>query len=175
MKYSGSCHCQRIKFECEFELNQPAICNCSYCSKRNSIVHVADTVNINQGQDELTCYRFNKMKAEHITDEQDNIFEDIGFEAAEAVNLKMRAHLLLAARAYIRKHKLTQTAAAKAMGVDQPQISRLLKAEINHFSVDKLLVMLARVGINVKLTIPSETKSSHKKHPAKRRQKHADQ
>lgn len=112
------------------------------------------------------------MKAEHITYEQDNIFEDIGFDAVEAVNLKMRANLLLAARAYIRKHKLTQTAAAKAMGVDQPQISRLLKAEINHFSVDKLLVMLARVGINVKLTIPSETTPSHKKHPANRRQKH---
>ena len=65
MKYSGSCHCQRVKFECEFELNKPSLCNCSYCSMRNSIVHVADTVNINNGSNALTCYRFNKMKGEH--------------------------------------------------------------------------------------------------------------
>ena len=32
---------------------------------RNSIVHVADTVNITNGSEALTCYRFNKMKGEH--------------------------------------------------------------------------------------------------------------
>jgi hypothetical protein len=28
---------------------------------RNSIVHVADTVNIRKGSDDLTCYRFNNV------------------------------------------------------------------------------------------------------------------
>lgn len=65
MKYTGSCHCKRVKFECEFELANPALCNCSYCSMRNAIVHVANTVTINNGQDDLTCYRFNKMIGEH--------------------------------------------------------------------------------------------------------------
>jgi len=65
MKYSGSCHCQAVQFESEFELNTPALCNCSYCSKRNAIVHVTDNVKILRGADQLQCYRFNKMKGQH--------------------------------------------------------------------------------------------------------------
>ena len=74
MKYSGSCHCQAIQFECEFDLSKPALCNCSYCSKRNAIVHVADTVKISSGADNLKCYRFNKMKGEHYFCSECGIF-----------------------------------------------------------------------------------------------------
>lgn len=65
MKYFGSCHCQKVHFECKFDLNNPSLCNCSYCSKRNSIVHVAESVNFLRGENNLTCYRFNKMKGQH--------------------------------------------------------------------------------------------------------------
>lgn len=56
MKYKGSCHCEKIKFECTFELNQPTMCDCSYCYKRNAVLHIIDDLNIYQGQSELTCY-----------------------------------------------------------------------------------------------------------------------
>lgn len=65
MKYLGSCHCQCVKFECEFEIKKPSVCNCSYCSMRNSIVHVAEKIKISYGSDNLKCYRFNKMKGRH--------------------------------------------------------------------------------------------------------------
>jgi len=65
MKYSGSCHCQKIRFECQFELKQPTLCNCSYCAKRNAILHVVDNIEIIEGGAHLTCYQFNKMKGEH--------------------------------------------------------------------------------------------------------------
>jgi len=64
-KYEGSCHCQRIKFTCEFELKQPTVCNCSYCHKRNAILHIVDEITVYQGEAALTCYRFNKMKGAH--------------------------------------------------------------------------------------------------------------
>lgn len=65
MKYFGSCHCQKIKFECEFELKQPTMCNCSYCAKRNAVLHIVDDLRVLEGKEHLTCYRFNKMKGEH--------------------------------------------------------------------------------------------------------------
>jgi hypothetical protein len=65
MKYHGSCHCQKVKFSSEFELHQPTLCNCSYCHKRNAVVHVVDNIDVYEGKVELTCYKFNKMKGAH--------------------------------------------------------------------------------------------------------------
>lgn len=65
MQYTGSCHCQKVKFICEFELKQPSYCNCSYCAKRNVVHHIANDLKIISGRDSLTFYRFNTMKGEH--------------------------------------------------------------------------------------------------------------
>jgi predicted XRE-type DNA-binding protein len=81
----------------------------------------------------------------------DNVFEDVGFEAEEAANLKVRADLLLDLRQYIQARGWTQAEAASFFGETQPRISNLLKGEINRFSIDKLINMLARAGIHVRL------------------------
>ena len=80
-----------------------------------------------------------------------NVFEDVGFDAEEAANLKVRADLLLDLRLHIQARGWTQAEAAAFFGETQPRISNLLKGEINRFSVDKLINMLARVGIRVRL------------------------
>lgn len=79
------------------------------------------------------------------------MFEDVGFEAEEAANLKVRADLLLDLRQYIQAHGWTQAEAAAFFGETQPRISNLLKGEISRFSIDKLINMLARAGIRVRL------------------------
>ncbi|MGR8981112.1 MAG: GFA family protein [Gammaproteobacteria bacterium] len=38
MKHKGSCHCGRIAFEAEGELEQVMDCNCSICSRRGSLL-----------------------------------------------------------------------------------------------------------------------------------------
>lgn len=81
----------------------------------------------------------------------DNVFEDVGFEAAEAANLKIRADLLLDLRQYIQARGWTQAEAATFFGETQPRISNLLKGEISRFSIDKLINMLARAGIRVRV------------------------
>ena len=86
-----------------------------------------------------------------VTPGSDNVFEDVGFEAEEAANLKVRADLLLDLRQYIEARGWTQTEAAAFFGETQPQISNLLKGEISRFSIDKLINMLARAGIRVRL------------------------
>jgi predicted XRE-type DNA-binding protein len=81
----------------------------------------------------------------------DNVFEDVGFRAEEATNLKIRADLLIDLREYIHSRGWTQAQAAAFFGETQPRISNLLKGEISRFSIDKLVTMLARAGIRVRL------------------------
>ena len=86
-----------------------------------------------------------------VTPASENVFEDVGFEAEEAVNLKIRADLLLDLREYIQARGWTQAEAAAFFGETQPRISNLLKGEISRFSIDKLVNMLAHAGIRVRL------------------------
>ncbi len=90
-------------------------------------------------------------KETKITHGGDNVFEDVGFAAEEAANLRIRADLLLDLREYIRARGWTQAEAAAFFGETQPRISNLFKGEINRFSIDKLINMLARAGIRVRL------------------------
>ncbi len=87
----------------------------------------------------------------HVTYGNDNVFEDVGFEAEEAANLKVRADLLLDLRQYIQARGWTQAEAAAFFGETQPRISNLLNGEISRFSIDKLINMLARAGIRVRV------------------------
>jgi hypothetical protein len=74
MKYLGSCHCQRVKFVCKFELQQPTVCNCSYCTKLNAVLHVVDDIIVFEGEKELACYKFNQMKGAHYFCQHCSIF-----------------------------------------------------------------------------------------------------
>ena len=90
-------------------------------------------------------------RAARITRGSDNVFEDVGFKAQEAANLKIRADLMLDLREYIGARGWTQAEAAAFFGETQPRISNLRKGEIGRFSIDKLINMLARAGIRVRL------------------------
>lgn len=83
----------------------------------------------------------------------DNIFEDLGFDASDAANLKVRADLMLDLRNYIESQSWTQEQAAAFFGETQPRISNLMNGEISRFSVDKLLNMLGRAGMQVKIEV----------------------
>ena len=81
----------------------------------------------------------------------DNVFEDLGFAAEEAANLKVRTDLMLDLRRYIQDRGWTQAEAATFFGETQPRISNLLKGEISRFSIDKLINLLARAGLEVQV------------------------
>ena len=86
------------------------------------------------------------MKA---TEGRTNVFEDLGFEREEAANLKIRADLMLDLRRYIQQQGWTQERAAQFFGETQPRISNLMTGDIDRFSVDKLIKMLTRAGMDV--------------------------
>jgi hypothetical protein len=37
--YQGSCHCGKIKFEVDMELDHVRVCDCSICKKRGALNH----------------------------------------------------------------------------------------------------------------------------------------
>ena len=82
----------------------------------------------------------------------DNIFEDIGFDKQEAANMKIRAELLLEIREHIRRMGLKQKYASALLGINQPEVSALMKGYIFKFSIDALVNMLARLGWELKIT-----------------------
>ena len=82
-----------------------------------------------------------------------NVFRDLGFDAEEAENLRLRSELMIQIRSLIERRNLTQTAAAKLFGVTQPRVSDLVGGRINLFSIDALVKMLARAEVRVQLVL----------------------
>ena len=65
--YQGQCHCGKVQFEANFELNKPYQCNCSLCKRRNAVMHRIPKGNlrITQGNADLSLYQFHTKVAKH--------------------------------------------------------------------------------------------------------------
>jgi predicted XRE-type DNA-binding protein len=88
-----------------------------------------------------------------VTKGNENVFLDCGFLPAEAENLRIRAKMMMALTGYIRERKITQSRAAKIMGVSQPRISDLVRGKIGLFTIDTLVNMVASAGLKVDVGI----------------------
>ena len=76
------------------------------------------------------------------------VWDDIAADPAEAAQLKFKAALFDAIRAYIKKHKLTQEEAAERMGVQRSRIGDISRGKLDGFTIDYLVLMAERVGVN---------------------------
>ena len=82
-----------------------------------------------------------------------NIFLDLGFEPAEAAVLQMRADLMNDLRLCIEAERLTQSEAAKRLGIAQSRVSDLVRGKWEKFSPEMLIMLEARLGRMVKLEL----------------------
>jgi predicted XRE-type DNA-binding protein len=97
----------------------------------------------------------------NVTKGSSNIFEDLGFDTQEAINLKIRADLMLDLREFIQAQKWTQAEAALFFGETQPRISNLMNGDIDsyacakgdRFAIDKLVQMLSLAGMNIQVLV----------------------
>lgn len=67
MMFKGSCHCGKIAFEVEGELEEALACNCSMCQRRGSLLWFVarDKLKLLSGQDSMASYTFNKHVIQH--------------------------------------------------------------------------------------------------------------
>lgn len=82
-----------------------------------------------------------------------NVFRDLGFKDSEAQNLLLRTDLMAEIQRSIRKAGLSQTEAAKMLGVTQPRLSDLYRHRIQKFSLDALVTLATRAGLRVRMTV----------------------
>ena len=85
-----------------------------------------------------------------------NVFEDLGFNEAEAENLRLRSFLMSKISFWIQENGLTQKQASQALGVTQSRISDIATGKIHKFTVDSLMYLLGVTGVSFK---PKETKT----------------
>jgi predicted XRE-type DNA-binding protein len=80
-----------------------------------------------------------------------NVFADLGLPDAETHILK--AELVNQIDGIIRQRRLTQSGAAKLLGLSQPDVSRLLKGRFRDYSVDRLLRLLMVLGRDIDIVV----------------------
>jgi hypothetical protein len=67
VKYTGSCHCGKVAFEVEGDLQGVMACNCSMCSRKGSLLWFVprDRFRLRTPESELGTYTFNKHRIKH--------------------------------------------------------------------------------------------------------------
>ncbi len=80
-----------------------------------------------------------------------NVYADLG--APDAEEMLAKAKLVRAIGHTIRDRKLTQGAAAKLIGIDQPKLSDLLGGQFREYSSDRLMHFLTLLGQDVAIFI----------------------
>jgi predicted XRE-type DNA-binding protein len=86
-----------------------------------------------------------------ITRGSGNVFRDLGLPDAEDHMLK--AELVMRLAAIVKTRKLTQSAAAAALGIGQPDLSKILKGQFRQVSVERLLRFHMALGQDVAITL----------------------
>ncbi len=80
-----------------------------------------------------------------------NVFEDLGLPNSD--ELLIKAQLAHQISELIEMRHLTQSDAAKLLGVDQPKVSALMRGKLSGFSTDRLFRFLNALGSNVEIRI----------------------
>ncbi|MDE2888545.1 MAG: helix-turn-helix transcriptional regulator [Gemmatimonadota bacterium] len=82
-----------------------------------------------------------------------NVFTDLGFGEEEAKEELLKAELGAEIFRILKHRRLTQTKAARIMGVKQPEISRLKHGKFSYYSVERLMRFLERLNCEVSIHI----------------------
>lgn len=81
------------------------------------------------------------------------MFADIGVHEPEEELAK--AQLASRIREIVRHRRLTQTAAAAILRIDQPKVSAILNGRLTGFSSEGLMRLLTRLGQDVEIVVRS--------------------
>lgn len=88
----------------------------------------------------------------HVTPAGRSVLRDL-FPKAEAEELEIRSVLLAGLERWLATCDMTQTEAAKVLGVTQARISDIKRGKINQFSLDLLVRLAARAGLHPKVKL----------------------
>ena len=81
----------------------------------------------------------------------DNVFVDLGLP--DAGDLQIKAELTRQIRQRIKALKLNQTQAAERLGLKQPDVSKLMRGRYTGFSLDRLIMLLSALDVDVDIVL----------------------
>jgi predicted XRE-type DNA-binding protein len=93
-----------------------------------------------------------------FTESSGNVFADLGLPDAGARLAK--AELARRITMTIQERKLTQREAATLLGIDQPKVSAITRGRLADFSLDRLLALVNRLGMDIDIVIASNPEPS---------------
>ena len=89
-----------------------------------------------------------------------NVFADLALPDAD--KLKIKSGLTIEITKAIHRLQLTQSEAAKRMGISQPKVSALLQGEFSNLSERKLMDCLNRLGYDIEIRVkPAAAPTGH--------------
>jgi predicted XRE-type DNA-binding protein len=97
---------------------------------------------------------------QHVTPAGRSVFRDL-FPAEEAAELEIRSTLLRGLERWLAAQDMTQTRAAKTLGVTQARVSDLKRGKINQFSLDLLVRLAARAGLQPRMRLSARFQGSN--------------
>lgn len=80
-----------------------------------------------------------------------NVFRDLGLKNPEELLAKTK----LAARIVqiLQEQKLSQTQAAKLLGIDQPKVSQIYRGRLDDFSLERLMRFLTALHQDIRIVV----------------------
>jgi predicted XRE-type DNA-binding protein len=99
-----------------------------------------------------------RRRASRVTESTGNVFADLGLLNPEQELLK--AQLTLQIYTILKDSGLTQVEIAKVLGVQQPQVSLLMRNRAGNFSVGRLMEFLTALRQDVEITV-RQTRKEH--------------
>lgn len=99
----------------------------------------------------------NGRNHEAVTRSSGNVFADLGLRDADEKQTKVR--LAVAIRQILEACRLSQTAAARVLAINQPKISALVNYRLDGFSVERLMHFLNALDRDVEIVIRKKPRS----------------
>ena len=102
-----------------------------------------------------------KKRKAKSTKSSGNVFADIGVPGAGIHIIK--ADIVLAIADKIANRGLTQSQVSKLIGLQQPDVSKLLRGHFSGYTLDRLFSFLQAIGkdVDIRVTDTKKDKSGH--------------
>ena len=84
-----------------------------------------------------------------------SVWDALEDSPAEAANMRLRSELMIAIRQAVTNWGITQANTARRLKLTQPRLNDLLRGRINSFSLDALILLAVRAGLDVRVQIES--------------------
>lgn len=89
-----------------------------------------------------------------VTKSSGNVFADLGLPHADEALTKAEPARTIGAA--IAERRVTQIQAAELLGIDQPNVSALLRGRLTGFSIDRLLRFLTALDQDVEIVVKAK-------------------